>query len=71
MAVENRGPHDRPIGTEASRCPHCHKGILYYVDCIGNKSMVLECIQCKKRFYKDCGCELYELTNEAMAQFQT
>lgn len=65
-----KGPHDHPIGTEASRCPRCGNGILFFVDCIGTKNMVLECANCRTRFYKDCGCELYELTEEMLAEIK-
>ncbi len=56
----------RPI----SKCPKCGKGILFFTDCIGGKSMVLECARCKSRFYKNCDCELFELTDQIMEELQ-
>jgi hypothetical protein len=66
----NKHDHEHPIGTEASKCPSCKKGILFFIDCIGGKSMILECIHCKKKFYKNCGCELFELDEEMLLEMQ-
>jgi hypothetical protein len=56
--------HGHPLGTEITKCPACHQGLLFFVDCIGGKSMVLECAHCRKRWYKNCDCELFELDEE-------
>jgi len=63
MTAMESGP-GHPIGTEASKCPKCHQGLLFFVDCIGGKSMVLECMHCRQRFYQSCGCELFELNDD-------
>ena len=54
-----------PIGTETSRCPKCGQGLLFFTDCIGGKSMVLECAKCKSRFYKNCdlSCSIFRKSN--------
>lgn len=58
------------IGTEMSKCPKCGQGILFFTDCLGGRSMVLECARCKSRFYKNCGCELFDLTDELYQELQ-
>jgi hypothetical protein len=62
--------HQHPVGTETSKCPKCGHGLLFFTDCIGGKSLVLECAKCKSRFYKNCDCELFDLTDEIFAALQ-
>jgi hypothetical protein len=61
MALKEKEVHKHPVGTEASRCPRCGQGILYYVDCVEGRNLVLECTLCTQRYYRECGCELSEL----------